>query len=380
MKGCAVTHDGPAAHARTGSPIAFGRMGILDGLRFLAAASVMLFHFAARKQPSWGSPVAEVFPDVQAVTQLGAFGVDLFFVISGFVIPLTAWGRSVGEYAASRISRLYPAYWACVLLTGFLLLVLWTDRKEMTPGWVAVNLTMLQEPLGVPHVDGVYWTLWAELRFYLLIGILVALRITASRLLLLAALWPPLAVLAERAGQELLAEILISGYAPLFAGGVAIYVLTRNHRSVMAWLVLAENLVLGAVWSGSKTQALIGRTTGGEIDSETAAAMVLLCFALVAAATLTRLRAVSAAWLTALGLLTYPLYLLHEYWGWWVIHLLHDRLSPAVTLLVAIAVVLAMAWLVQRFVERPVGRPMRRALERWFRAPSNRRARVPSRS
>jgi len=359
-----VTQTPMSSYSGSGSPRGIGRMAVLDGLRFLAAVAVMLFHFTARSNPSWGQPVSEVFPALQPITSLGAFGVDLFFVISGFVIPLTAWGRGIGAYTASRISRLYPAYWAGVLLTGFLLLVLWPDRRDLDVTTVMVNLTMLQEAFGYGHVDGVYWTLWAELRFYLILGVLVVIGVTTGRLLALAAVWPPLAALAELSGMDFLATMLVSDYAPLFAGGIALYVLSRNSRSVIAWLVLAENVLIGASWSAERTQDLIQATTRSEISTATAALAVVACFALVAAATLTRLRHFSATWLTTAGLLTYPLYLLHEYWGWWVIHLLHDRLPVVVTLAAAIAVVLVLAWLVHRLVERPLGRRMRRALDR----------------
>jgi peptidoglycan/LPS O-acetylase OafA/YrhL len=343
-------------------------MGVLDGLRFLAAAAVMLFHYTALGNPSWGEPPADVFPGLSDLTFVGAFGVDLFFVISGFVILLTAWGRDVRSYVISRITRLYPAYWAGVLLTAFLLLVLWPDRRddvELTA--VGVNLTMLQPAFGVPHVDGVYWTLWVELRFYVLVGILLVVGLTGARVLAFAALWPAAAAMAHNAGLDLVADLLIWDYAPLFAGGMALFLLTKDRRSLLAWLVLAENVILGAAWSGRETAAIITANVDRAVPDALSAALVTACFAAVALATLTRLRHVSAAWLTTAGALTYPLYLVHEYWGWWVIHLLHDSLPRYVVLGIAVAVVVAMAWLIQRFVEKPLAPLMRDGLRRALR-------------
>jgi peptidoglycan/LPS O-acetylase OafA/YrhL len=343
-------------------------MGVLDGLRFLAAAAVMLFHYTALGNPSWGEPPADVFPGLSNLTFVGAFGVDLFFVISGFVILLTAWGRDVRSYVISRITRLYPAYWAGVLLTAFLLLVLWPDRRddvELTA--VGVNLTMLQSAFGVPHVDGVYWTLWVELRFYVLVGILLVVGLTGARVLAFAALWPAAAAMAHNAGLDLVADLLIWDYAPLFAGGMALFLLTKDRRSLLAWLVLAENVILGAAWSGRETASIITANVDRAVPDALSAALVAACFAVVALATLTRLRHVSAAWLTTAGALTYPLYLVHEYWGWWVIHLLHDSLPRYVVLGIAVVVVVAMAWLIQRFVEKPLAPLLRDGLRRAFR-------------
>ena len=67
--------------------------------------------------------------------------------------------------------------------------------------------------------------------------------------------------------------------------------------------------------------------------------------------------------LTFLGALTYPLYLLHEYFGWTLIQVLHPVLGKWLTLTAAVALSLLLAWLVHRFVERPVHRPLRKALE-----------------
>lgn len=343
-------------------------MGVLDGLRFLAAAAVMLFHYTARMNPSWDKPVTELFPTVSGLAAVGAFGVDLFFVISGFVILLTAWGRDVRSYATSRITRLFPAYWAGVLLTGFLLLVLWPGRREdLDPTTIAVNLTMLQSAFDVAHVDGVYWTLWVELRFYVLIGILLVVGLTGARVVAFAALWPAAGAMAHAAGLDLLADVLIWDYAPLFAGGMALFLLTKDRSSLLAWLVLAENVILGAAWSGHETRAMIADTTDHDLSGGLTAAIVVACFAVVALATLTRLRHVSAAWLTTAGALTYPLYLVHEYWGWWVIHLLSDSLPPYVVLGIAVAVVVVMAWVINRFVEKPLAPVLRKGLQRSFR-------------
>ncbi|NEC93307.1 acyltransferase family protein, partial [Streptomyces sp. SID12501] len=144
---------------------------------------------------AWGDAQPDLVPD--AVTRwasYGSLGPELFFVISGFVILMTAWGRTTVAVVASRIGRLYPSYWVAVLLTGALLLLVWSEGKHVTPGQVAANLTMLQAVVGVDHVDGVYWTLWAELRFYLLMGLLVLVGVTRRRVLTVALLWPPVAL------------------------------------------------------------------------------------------------------------------------------------------------------------------------------------------
>ena len=80
----------------------------LDALRGIAAIMVVLFHFTmGRKEANLGF-------------KLGTTGVDMFFIISGFVIFMSINKvKTSGEFIINRISRLYPTYWACVTFTFF---------------------------------------------------------------------------------------------------------------------------------------------------------------------------------------------------------------------------------------------------------------------
>lgn len=91
-----------------------------------------------------GEPAATVFPGASACAAYGWLGVEIFFVVSGFVICMSAWGRGVGEFAASRISRLFPAYWAAVLFTAGVLFAWPEVRGVKAFSDVVVNLSMLQ--------------------------------------------------------------------------------------------------------------------------------------------------------------------------------------------------------------------------------------------
>jgi peptidoglycan/LPS O-acetylase OafA/YrhL len=348
------------------------RLAALDALRFLAAAAVVLYHFTGRTSSAWGAGQAERLGGVGRWTAYGSLGPELFFVISGFVILMTAWGRPTAQVVASRVARLYPAYWVAVLATGVLLLVLWPEGKAVTPQQVLVNLTMVQAAVGVDHVDGVYWTLWTELRFYLLLGVFSLVGITRRRVLGVALVWPWAALLAERTGASGLASLLISDYAPLFAAGMALFVLLRDRevgrRSVVPWIAVAMSTGLAVALVVPSRAAVLERTTGYAPSTVLLGAAVVACVAAVGVVALTRVSRWEHAGLVTLGALTYPLYLLHEYWGLAVIRALTVHVPAAVALAAALAVVTAMAWVVHRYVEVPCGPRLRRltlaALER----------------
>lgn len=340
------------------------RLALLDALRFGAAFAVLAYHFTARDNDAWGSSPEKVFPDFHQFSAYGAFGVDLFFIISGFVILMSAWGRSVPRFVASRVGRLFPAYWVAVLLTGFLLMVLWPTEKTVTVPQIAANLTMAHPAFGIPHVDGVYWTLWTELRFYVLIAVFLAIGITAQRVVVVAAVWPVAAAMAQNSDLTFVSQLLLNGNAAYFAGGMMLFLISRDPKSIIAWMVLAQNVWIAGAWASQGTLGRIESSTPLEPSTTTGFAIVVGCFAVVAAIALTPLRHVDWRWLTVLGALTYPLYLIHEYWGWWFISLLEGHTPAVVTLMTATLLCVAMAWLINRYVEQPFGPMLKSAVER----------------
>ena len=267
------------------------------------------------------------------------------------------------QVVASRVARVFPAYWTALALTSALLLLVWPEGKRISPGEVAVNVTLLQEPLGVRHVDGVYWTLWAELRFYLLVAVLVAVGVTRRRVIAFATVWPVLAVVVDRLGWDLAGEILISRYAPFFAGGMLLFLIHRDGHSRLLWTLVGATTVLGVV---TNTRVKVGELTTATSFVPDAAGVALAlaaCFALVALVSVTPLRRLHAPRLERLGALTYPLYLVHLMWGWWFIAQVGHAFPTAVTLVAAVAFTLVLAVGVHA-IERRTNPPARRALQR----------------
>ncbi|MEE6273029.1 acyltransferase [Georgenia sp. MJ206] len=362
----------PAPSAATAAPTASAaparaRLYGIDGLRFLAAAGVMLYHYTVRWSTVWGGEPGALFGDLGPWVIYASLAPELFFVVSGFMILMTAWGRDVPQVVASRVARLYPSYWVAVVLTSVLLLWVWPDGKDITVGQALVNLTMVHPLFEVDHVDGVYWTLWTELRFYVLVVVLVAIGITRRRVLAFCAAWPLAAEAAARLELDYASMFLIHGYAPLFAGGMLLYLVYREGHTPLTWLLIAGNVALAL---REVVPAQLTSITDQTIFTPVPAvvgAVLVGCFAAVAVLTLTPIRALPWRWLASLGALTYPLYLIHEHWGWWLIQQLYPGLGRWPTLFLTCAAAVTAAWLIHHGVERRVGLPMRRAIERGLR-------------
>ncbi|MFD6108839.1 acyltransferase family protein [Streptomyces yangpuensis] len=339
------------------------RLAALDGVRVLAAFSVLFYHYTALDS-AWGEPAAGVFPAAHALAAYGWLGVEIFFLVSGFVICMSAWGRTVGDFAVSRISRLFPAYWAAVAFTS-LVLFTWPEvRKVESFSDVVVNLSMLQAGIGVPHVDDAYWTLFVELKFYVLFALVVMRGLTYRNCVLFCGIWTLAGVVAPTVDNDLLSFFAVSSASPYFIAGIAFHLMRRFRPNAVLWGVVGVQFLLAQHHVHARMISSLGRRATEQTPAWPAHAVIVLGFAVMAAIALGALDRVRWRWLPQAGAVTYPLYLIHMMAGLTLIHHFRDDVPPVPLALGVTALMVALAWLIHRFVERPLGRVLRDGLRR----------------
>ncbi|MGP3982082.1 acyltransferase family protein [Streptomyces sp. KR80] len=356
----------PGVHSQRSAPPP--RLRALDGLRLIAALMVAFYHFGGRDGEigqAWGTSPARQFPTASQLFAYGCLGVQIFFVISGFVICMSGWGRPLRSFFASRVSRLFPAYWVAIILVTAVFALPGVVYEAVSPSDMLVNLTMLQQPLGVDRVLGVCWTLWAELRFYALFALFVVLPgASRQRIVLFCAVWTLTAAVAESADQPLLDIVLMPEYAPYFIGGIGLYLVHRDRRDTTAWGIVAAGWLLGQhyavdrLWHPPNPDFFSFRPSLGIV------VVVTVGFVAVGAIALGHLQWANWRWLTVAGALTYPFYLVHEHLGWVAVWVLHRSfgLPSWATLAGAVFAMLVVAWLLYRYVETPLTPRIKRAL------------------
>ncbi|MFE1070617.1 acyltransferase family protein [Streptomyces sp. NPDC058783] len=351
----------PAGDARA-APARKNRLAALDGLRFLAALAVVFFHFIGQTPWSmitvWGVPYQETFPEAHRYFAFGRLGVNLFFLISGFVICMSAWGRSPREFFISRVTRLYPMYWVAIAVSACVIYSVDTPFGHPNPRMLFANLTMLQAPLGVDNLDSVYWTLWPELCFYLTFAVVVWKGLTYRRVVIFCGVWTVAAVLAPRSGIPLLSLVVNPTSAPYFIAGLAFYLMYRYRPTpllwgivTMAWLLSLHFLL--APHGGSNNWSTWSPWRGWLV------LVVTVFFLLIAAVALGWTSRIRWRWLTVAGTLTFPLYLLHDVIGMTIAYRFGDRVDPWILVGVTVSGLIVLSYFVQRFVERPLARRMR---------------------
>lgn len=340
-----------------------GRLAVLDGIRVLAALAVLFYHYAALES-AWGEPTAGVFPLAHRFAVYGWLGVEIFFMVSGFVICMSAWGRSVGDFAVSRVSRLFPAYWAAVVFTA-LVLFNWPEVRGVSAlSDVVVNLSMLQGGIGVPDIDDAYWTLFVELKFYVLFALVVMRGVTYRNCVLFCGIWTLAGVVAPSADNGLLSFFAASSASPYFIAGIAFYLMRRFGPNAVLWAVVGVQFLLAQHYVHARMLASLGRGTTEQTPAWPAHGVILLGFAVMAALALGALDGIRWRWLPHAGAITYPLYLIHMMAGLTFIHHFRREMAPVPLAIGVTVFMVLLAWLIHRFVERPLGRLLRDGLRR----------------
>jgi peptidoglycan/LPS O-acetylase OafA/YrhL len=223
------------------------------------------------------------------------------------------------------------------------------------------NLTMLQTPMGIADIDPVYWTLWVELTFYLLFGVVVWRGLTYGRLVLFCGVWTVASLFALHLDNETVTMFVSPTYSPYFIAGIAFYLMYRFRPTPLLWGIVgiswllctsyALNTELGVLpWDSWHPRALA------------VFAVVTAIFVLVAVVALGWTSGIRWRWLSTAGAMTFPLYLIHHVIGLLVLHRFRDALPPWAMIVVIASGMIALAYLFQRFVERPFGRWVRKAL------------------
>jgi peptidoglycan/LPS O-acetylase OafA/YrhL len=336
-----------------------GRVVVLDGLRLLAATMVVFYHYAGVSKAkighhgttdvdAWGAPAASLFPHtVHVAATYGWTGVELFFLISGFVICMSGWGRKPSEFFISRFVRLFPAYWTSIGLTALVLILLPRLTSGIRPSMVLMNMSMVQSAYGVPNLDPVYWTLFIELTFYVLFGLVAAIGVTYARAVGFCVFWLAASVVATDAHNTVLNLLLIPRYSPYFIAGIAFFLIYKFGSNVLLWMIVGYSWLI----------TLHQPKANPPMPVSVLLTVFFVIMALIATHVFDRIR---WRWLTVAGAMTYPLYLVHQDIGFTVFSYLGSRVSASLLALATYVAMLALAWLIYRAVERPFA-PLLRA-------------------
>ncbi len=238
------------------------RLGFLDVLRGVAALLVAVYHLG---NMSLGTP--EFWWVSHSLLNFGSFGVMLFFIVSGFIIPASLERRgSLVEFWIGRVFRLVPLFW----LLSAAVVMLWSLDLLALPWWIFKypwvvligNATLLTNFVGAPHLLAPAWTLPYEICFYALTSVFFVTKLrrasagialflagfalfAADAFLVDSALTPQAASDPGHVGNPLRVLVMAAMVA-----GVAVLFAVNRRMAVYAGVVgfLAAMLFLNRSW------------------------------------------------------------------------------------------------------------------------------------
>lgn len=346
------------------------RSTAIDCLRAISVIWVLLYHFV---------PLP--------VFNRGTFGVLLFFIISGYCIAFSAESsQTAPHFYAKRLGRLLPALMVCGFLTT-LFKHLMPDLVEPGRGltWIHYVETIVSLPtLNVLEInynlpDGAYWSLQIEFQFYVFCFLMMALGLKQRLLALLCA------VTIFRSLTTSTDYYTSNDFFPFFIAGMSVAALVRGRaREAIGGIIVAFSIEL---------YHLYGHVRQPSVPIEMYRSLLLWCgtAAVYLAARYDHRLPRAFRGLAAIGVISYPLYLIHQDVGNMILKWAHVGRDTTPDLLIRAFVLPAflifIAWLVYALVEKRTIKPLTAflanplaSLRQWQPAPAARGYPVAERS
>jgi peptidoglycan/LPS O-acetylase OafA/YrhL len=317
------------------------RVESVHNLRGIAALGVAWYHF------NYTNTVFQPGGLLTSTSKYGWLGVQVFFVISGFILPyaLHHGGYGVPRYfrfVAKRMVRLEPPYLASIVLVlvlGYLASITPGFRGQpfsVSPAQLALHLGYLNGFFGYEYINGPYWTLAIEFQWYLLVGLIYPAIVSRNESVRFACLGALVAASLVGSSQPFVVRFVpLCSYMPLFLIGVVTFHLKvgrvgmAQYLTFLALLLVVERSIAGT----PETIAGLGASLMIAWD---------------------RINNVVCRFL---GDISYSLYLIHEPIGNRLLNLstryFDSAWSKVFLVLLATSLSIACAFAFYRFIERP---------------------------
>ena len=356
----------------------------LDLLRFVAAVSVMFYHLALI---IWATRQVNVsYHFLGSYAWPGWIGVEVFFMLSGFIISFSAQDATAGAFAKGRFIRLYPTAWICSTITAAMLLLGRISPFGLNIIYVWLNTNLLLT--SGPYLDGSYWTLQVELSFYIIVFLLlyfshfryivtvmgcIGLISTACLALYAAAhhgLIRPQGTLRRIIFSLVdtpVSRVLLLEDGCFFAIGTLLWACLLQRATAWRILILviccAGAILEIRIHASNLSTFLHMHYSWGPPLALWAASVLFIVLAIrfnsqIGSSLGTR----GVAIVRLLGLMTYPLYLIHQRAGYVLVAFLHRFIPDLGALVLAMAFFILLSFVIHSYLERPIQRYLRTLL------------------
>ena len=340
------------------------RLGELDALRGIAAMAVVVFHYSTMADTKY------------LLLKLGITGVDLFFMISGYVILMTLERtKTEKDFIVSRLSRLYPSYILMMLFTSWVLF-LFNTASVPASREILANLTMMQPFFQVGYIDESYWTLTVEMQFYFLmllifmfkklhriemIGVFLMIVFTVYYIIGSTFYFGTKIYIVPRYLLPLISHF------QMFFAGIVFYKMQKEGVTPMRHFLIAITFAISIFLFNKSGRSHFAITL---IPYATMISLYVLLFYLFIYG---KLKMLNVSFLTFLGSISYCLYLVHQQAGEQLFVVLNSMGLPNVaSVIFLILFMVIISSIVTYFIEKPAIRFLRNLPALYTRSIANR--------
>jgi len=320
----------------------------------------MLFHYTFRGFAADNYSILS-FPSAGEVFKYGYVGIDLFLMISGYVMFISAPSKGLKDFIVSRVSRLYPVFWIAVSLTAVTTLLLGAERFHVTLIQYIANLTMLNQLVGINSIDGAWWFMLVVLTFNLIIAVLILFKLVKYQEYF-AGIWLMVAFPLNFFHLPVIGSLIMPAYAPFFIAGIIFQSAKTKGWNLFKYIVITlslfYSLYLGYL-SRNSWQAYYHHPFSIFIIS----ALIILFYLAFYVVTI-RKRPIKLPKIFVLfGAAAYPLYLIHQNIGYMLFDWLGGTINKYVLLSMTSIIMIGAAIIIAKYIEPYVYDKLRRTIE-----------------
>jgi peptidoglycan/LPS O-acetylase OafA/YrhL len=280
------------------------KIGSVNMLRFIAAMFVLFYHFSFVFY--YAKTTFVDMPIFRYLFQYGYLGVELFFIISGFVISMSAENRNAYGFLKSRLGRLYPIFWVSIIITS-IFIIFKGDIINSNITWTKflANLTMIPQVVNQTYIDPSYWTLVVEMKFYFFILLLLLFKqfkrieffsIVTSILITLGILFFDMPIM----------------WPSYFLAGIIFYKIYKEGLNNWRIFGLCNTFFISIYFALARIPNHEANFIGTDFKPSIIVSYILLYYIIFLMISLNRFKIHNNKYINILGLITFPLYLLHQ--------------------------------------------------------------------
>lgn len=303
----------------------------LDVLRIIGAISIVLFHYTFRGYAADNMSILS-FPFLGEIFKYGCFGIFIFFILSGYTIILSSRNKNFFDFLYSRVLRLYPSFWLAVCITSIAALLFESDQYHVDLKQFFLNLTMLGDYIGVPPVDGAYWFLFVIIKFYFIVSLIILLNLMRFQKYI-AGIWLALSLITLfYDGYKIYKFLIMPGCSSFLISGMIFCAAKQEGWDIYKIIVQITSFALSLYTINNYTH-FFNKYFSTDMSLYIMVLIITFIYLLIYILTIKDMHIVLPGYVITLSASTYPLYLIHQNFGFMIFNHFGESVNKYIMLL-----------------------------------------------